>query len=82
MAAMNRQPLLIFKTKSYKPVCMRRFSSTAKAREWLRKEGCRFSNKDLARLGTDSVELVTEEYEYEVEVDIEPEKRRHGQVEK
>jgi len=77
MPAMNRQPLLIFKTKSYKPVCMRRFSSTKKARDWLRSEGCSFSNKDLANLGTDSVELVTEEYEYEIEADIEPVRRRH-----
>lgn len=75
---MRRKPLLIFKTKNGNPVCMKRCSSTAKARAWLRAEGCRFSNKDLARLGTDSVELVTEEYEYEIEEDIEPERRRRN----
>ena len=74
---MRRQPLLIFKTKNGNPVCMKRFRSTAKARAWLRSEGCRFSNKDLANLGNDSVELVTEEYEYEIEEDIEPVRRRN-----
>lgn len=75
---MRRKPLLIFKTKNGNPVCMRRFYSTAKARAWLRSEGCRFSNRDLVNLGTDSVELVTEENEYEIEEDIEPEKRRRN----
>lgn len=60
---------------------MRRFTSTVKAKEWLRSEGCRFSNKDFTELGEDSVELVTESYEYEIEADIEPERRRrHGKV--
>lgn len=76
MPAMNRQPLLIFKTKNGNPVCMRRFTSTVKAKKWLRSEGCRFSNKDLDNLGEDSVELVTEEYEYGIEADIEPQRRR------
>ena len=78
MPAMNRQPILIFKTKNYKPVCMRRFPSSRKAMEWLRSEGCRFSNDDFTALENDSLELTTEEYEYEVEVDIEPTRRRHG----
>ena len=78
MAAMTRQPLLIFKTKNGNPVCMKRFSSSSKAKRWLREEGCRFSNKDLYFLGEDSVELVTEDYEYEVEADIEPVRRKRG----
>ena len=79
MAAMRRrQPLLIFKTKNYNPVCMKRFSTSRAAMEWLRSEGCRFSNKDFTNLDNDSVELVTEEYEYEIEVDIEPTRRRKG----
>ena len=75
---MTRQPLLIFKTKNGNPVCMKRFSSTRKASQWLRSEGCRFTQKDLTDIGNDSVELVTEEYEYEIEGDIEPQRRRHN----
>lgn len=79
---MTRQPLLIFKTKNGNPVCMKRFSSTRKASQWLRSEGCRFTQQDLTDIGNDSVELVTEEYEYEIEGDIEPVRRRHnGEVE-
>ena len=79
---MTRQPLLIFKTKNGNPVCMKRFSSTRKASQSLRSEGCRFTQQDLTDIGNDSVELVTEEYEYEIEGDIEPVRRRHnGEVE-
>lgn len=77
-AMAHRQPLLIFKTQNGKPVCMRRFPSTTKAREWLREEGCRFANGDFLHLGTDSVELVTEQFEYEIEVDIEPVRRKRN----
>ena len=75
-AMKKRQPLLIFKTRNGNPVCMKRFTTSTKARQWLREEGCKFSNKDLVDIGNDSVELVTEEYEYEIEVDIEPVRRR------
>ena len=80
---MTRQPLLILKTKNGTPIPpMMHFYSTREAKDWLRKEGCRFSNGDLAQLGDDVVELVTAEYEYEIERDIEPERRRrsNGQV--
>lgn len=75
---MKRQPLLIYKTKNGNPVPpARHFTSTDKAKKWLRQEGCKFSNKDLDKMGpNDTVELVTEEHEYEIEVDIEPERRR------
>lgn len=76
MAEMTPQPLIIHKTKSYKPVTIRRFRSTAEAMKWLRSEGCKFSNVDLSSLGNDSVELLTEDYEYSIEVAIRTSKRR------
>lgn len=79
LCLMNRQPLLIYKTRNGIPVPpVRHFSSTAKAKKWLRNEGCKFSNKDFYNLGTDVVELVTDEFEYEIEIDIEPVRRRRG----
>lgn len=63
------QPLIIYKTSCGKPVCTRRFKSTAKAVKWLRSEGCTFSNGFLGNLGDDSIEMLTENYEYAIEVD-------------
>ena len=65
------QPLIIHKTKSYKPVATRRFRSTAEAKKWLR-------NRDLDHIGDDCVELLTENYEYSIEVALMPQRRKHN----
>ena len=75
---MALQPLIIHKTKSYKPVATRRFRSTAEAKKWLRSEGCKFPNRDLDHIGDDCVELLTENYEYSIEVALTPQRRKHN----
>ena len=68
---MKSQPIIIYKSKMGVPVETRRFrTSQGKdgAMAWLRSEGCRFNNNLFNRLGDDSLEITTMEYEYEIEV--------------
>ena len=69
MAAMKRQPLIIYKTRGEQTVLTKHFMSTNEARLWLRSEGCKFSNGDLNKLEENALELFTADFEYSIEVD-------------
>lgn len=66
----GRSPTIVHKTHFGELVEVRRFNSLTGAEGlfgYLKKEGCRFRTSNFVRLGNDSVQLATSEYEYEVE---------------